>query len=169
MTPCAISSSHGFTTGFALLVMWSQQVFQERPTAGFTVAIVCIAVGFIIGPSLFGVLATHVGRPTALLGLLYTIVLMFSMQGDKIVVRFEQGRVRSATSALTFDRPFRVTHAQGRNFNVVISDEDGIEVESRCQWDDGGRILFETITAPWVGRGVLEREGPAMASPVPDA
>jgi predicted MFS family arabinose efflux permease len=57
----------GFTTGFAFLVMWSQQVFHDRPTTGFTLAIVFIAVGFIIGPSLFGVLATHVGRPEALL------------------------------------------------------------------------------------------------------
>jgi predicted MFS family arabinose efflux permease len=57
----------GFTTVFAFLVMWSQQVFHDRPTTGFTVAIVCIAVGFIIGPSLFGVLVTHVGRAAAVL------------------------------------------------------------------------------------------------------
>ncbi len=25
----------GFTTGFALVVMWSQQVFHDRPTTGF--------------------------------------------------------------------------------------------------------------------------------------
>ena len=57
----------GFTTGFALMVIWSQQVFDDRPTTGFTLTIVCIAAGFIIGPSLFGVLAAHVGRPSALL------------------------------------------------------------------------------------------------------
>jgi predicted MFS family arabinose efflux permease len=57
----------GFTTGFALIVMWSQQVFHDRPTTGFTLAIVCIAVGFIVGPSLFGVLATRVSRAVALL------------------------------------------------------------------------------------------------------
>jgi predicted MFS family arabinose efflux permease len=57
----------GFTTGFALVVMWSQQVFSDRPTTGFTLAIVVIAAGFIVGPSLFGVLATLAGRPVALL------------------------------------------------------------------------------------------------------
>jgi predicted MFS family arabinose efflux permease len=57
----------GFTTGFALVVMWSQQVFHDRPTTGFTLAIVFIAAGFIIGPSLFGMLATYIDRPTALL------------------------------------------------------------------------------------------------------
>jgi predicted MFS family arabinose efflux permease len=57
----------GFTTVFAFVVMWSQQVFHDRPTTGFTLTIMFIATGFIIGPSLFGVLATGVGRPTALL------------------------------------------------------------------------------------------------------
>jgi predicted MFS family arabinose efflux permease len=57
----------GFTTGFALVMIWSQQVFHERPTTGFTLAIVFMAAGFIVGPSLFGVLATQLGRPTAVL------------------------------------------------------------------------------------------------------
>jgi predicted MFS family arabinose efflux permease len=57
----------GFTTGFALLVIWNQQVFSDRPTTGFTLAIVFIAAGFVVGPSLFGVLATRLGLPIALL------------------------------------------------------------------------------------------------------
>ncbi len=57
----------GFTTGFALVVMWSQQIFYDRPTTGFTLVIVFVAAGFIVGPSLFGVLATHVDRSVALL------------------------------------------------------------------------------------------------------
>ncbi|MEX2549637.1 MAG: MFS transporter [Nitriliruptoraceae bacterium] len=57
----------GFATTFALVVMWNQQVFRERPTTGFTFAIGFIAAGFIIGPGLFGVLATHLGRPVAFL------------------------------------------------------------------------------------------------------
>jgi predicted MFS family arabinose efflux permease len=57
----------GFTTGFALLVMWSQEVFHDRPATGFTLAIVVIAAGFIVGPSLFGLLADTFGRGVALL------------------------------------------------------------------------------------------------------
>lgn len=57
----------GFTTGFALVMIWSQQVFHERPTTGFTLAIVFMAAGFVVGPSVFGVLATQFGRPVALL------------------------------------------------------------------------------------------------------
>ncbi len=69
--PAALASAGlfgvGFTTGFALLVIWSQQVFHDRPTTGFTLAIVFVAAGFIVGPSLFGVLATGFSRPVALL------------------------------------------------------------------------------------------------------
>jgi len=57
----------GFTAGFALVVMWSQEVFHDRPTTGFTLTIVFIAAGFIIGPGLFGVLATGFGDDVALL------------------------------------------------------------------------------------------------------
>lgn len=57
----------GFTTGFALVVMWSRQVFHDRPTTGFTLVIVATAAGFIVGPTLYGVLASQVGRTAALI------------------------------------------------------------------------------------------------------
>jgi len=57
----------GFTTGFALLVMWSQHVYRDRPSTGFTLAIVFIAAGFIVGPTLFGILATRLDGNVALL------------------------------------------------------------------------------------------------------
>lgn len=57
----------GFTAAFAFLVMWSQEVFREDPTSGFTVTIVCAAAGFVVGPALFGVLATSASRTVAVL------------------------------------------------------------------------------------------------------
>lgn len=56
----------GFTIGFALVVIWSQELFHDRPTTGFTLALVVIAAGFIVGPSLFGVLATRASTGVAL-------------------------------------------------------------------------------------------------------
>lgn len=56
----------GFTVAFAVVVMWSQDVFADRPTDGFTLTIVCLAAGFSVGPAAFGLLATGVGRPAAL-------------------------------------------------------------------------------------------------------
>ncbi len=57
----------GFTVAFAVVVMWSQEVFADRPTDGFTVTIVFLALGFSVGPAAFGLLATGAGRPAALL------------------------------------------------------------------------------------------------------
>lgn len=54
-----------FATGFAFVAMWSQDVFPDRPTTGFTATIVCIAAGFAVGPVLYGVVATYLGRPLA--------------------------------------------------------------------------------------------------------
>lgn len=67
--PAALGSAAvfgvGFTTSYALIVIWSQQVFADRPTTGFTLTLVFIAAGFVVGPSLFGALATHAERAVA--------------------------------------------------------------------------------------------------------
>jgi len=91
--------------------------------------------------------------------------LLLSMQSDKILVRFDQGRVRSASTGLTFDRAYRVDNINGPTFSVYILDESGVEYESRARFDESGNIQFQTVTPPWTGRGVLQREGPAMAAP----
>jgi MFS family permease len=49
------------------VAMWNQQVFSDRPTTGFTLVIVFIAAGFIVGPSVFGLVATHLDRSLALI------------------------------------------------------------------------------------------------------
>ena len=56
----------GFTGGFALIVLWSQRVFAERPATGFTATILCAAAGFSVGPALFGILVTHGDQALAL-------------------------------------------------------------------------------------------------------
>lgn len=91
--------------------------------------------------------------------------LLLSMQSDKILVRFDQGRLRSATTGLTFDRAYRIGDVRGPTFSVFILDESGVEYESRARFDEGGNIQFQTVTEPWSGRGVLQREGPAITAP----
>ena len=89
--------------------------------------------------------------------------LLVSMHGDKILVRFDDGRVRSVSPSLTFDRAYRLADVKSSEFTIFIADESGVEIETHCQFDDRGRILFHTISAPWAGRGVLDREGPAAS------
>lgn len=90
----------GFTTGFALVVMWSQQVFHDRPTTGFTLAIVFIAAGFIVGPSVFGVLATRVDRSVALFAAAIPAVLaaLVPPSRDDRFKRHDPGRRGDAAS-----------------------------------------------------------------------
>ena len=92
-------------------------------------------------------------------------VMLLGMQSEKIVVRIEGGRIRSASPTLTFDRAYRIADVQGDKFKFFIRDDTGVEYESACEFDEAGRLLFYCLTAPWRGRGVLEREGPAMAKP----
>ena len=85
--------------------------------------------------------------------------LLLSMKGDAIMVRVEQGRIVSASDALTFDRTFRIKDAAGERFKMFIADEVGVEVENQCEFDVAGNIAFRTVTPPWTGQGVLAREG----------
>jgi hypothetical protein len=88
--------------------------------------------------------------------------MLIAMQNDKIVVRFDMGRVTSATTALTFDRAYRITEVEGESFKLTLVDPDGIAYESIARFEPSGEIAFRTITAPWVGQGVLAREGAAV-------
>jgi predicted MFS family arabinose efflux permease len=45
----------------ALLALWSQRTYPDRPTSGFTVVLVALAAGSITAPLVFGALADHVG------------------------------------------------------------------------------------------------------------
>ena len=57
----------GFTVGYGQIVLWSQRVFWDRPTTGFTTTILFSATGFVVGPAVFGVLAVGAGRSAALM------------------------------------------------------------------------------------------------------
>jgi hypothetical protein len=94
-------------------------------------------------------------------------MMLLTMQADKIGVRFEEGRVRSASAGMQLDRAYRLADVQGNNFKIYIADGQGVEHESQCQFDRSGRLLFYTVTPPWRGRGVLEREGAAMGAQQP--
>lgn len=53
----------------ALLVVWASRVFAERPSTGFTAAVLTSAVAAIIGPAAAGAVATRAGLGTTFLAL----------------------------------------------------------------------------------------------------
>lgn len=48
----------------AILAFWSDQVFAEQPSLGFTAAILAMAAGSVVGPALAGVASDTFGAPT---------------------------------------------------------------------------------------------------------
>jgi predicted MFS family arabinose efflux permease len=51
----------------ALLMLWSAEVYPERPSSGFTVVLCALAAGSIVGPALLGAVADATDLPTAFL------------------------------------------------------------------------------------------------------
>ena len=91
-----------------------------------------------------------------------SVALLMSMQSDRIIVRFEDNRIKSATSLMSFDRGYRIDSVQAEGFKMFIQDDDGAEYEVWGQFDDAGSLLFNARTPPWTGKGQLDREGSAL-------
>ena len=52
----------------AVLSYWSEELFPDLPSLGFTAAIVAMAAGSILGPLIGGGLASAFGMPSVFLG-----------------------------------------------------------------------------------------------------
>jgi hypothetical protein len=88
--------------------------------------------------------------------------MLLTLQADTIVVSFDQGRVRTDSIGLQFDRGYRLQPVSDDTFKIFIRDDQGIEYESVCRFDTAGNLQFQTITSPWTGRGVLQRDGATL-------
>ena len=87
-------------------------------------------------------------------------VLSAGLRSQPVILRFDGARARSATSAYTFDRAYRVSAPIGDTFKLWIADEQGVEYESWARFDGPNRVVFECKTEPWRGLGTLDRVGP---------
>ena len=84
--------------------------------------------------------------------------LLLALGTDGIVISFRNGRVRSETDAMTFDRAMRIIDPFGNRFRAFIKDEQGVEYEISCVFNTSDEIEFEARTDPWRGYGALTRE-----------
>ncbi len=62
----AVLLGMGFMVGSSVLAVWTAQVAADRPTDGFTLALVLGALTSIVAPAAMGVLLPHLGLPAAL-------------------------------------------------------------------------------------------------------
>jgi hypothetical protein len=86
---------------------------------------------------------------------------MVAFQHDRLVVTFDRGRIRSESASLTFDRAYRIEDPTKVPFRLILTDEQGVSYETYSSFDQAGRLHFRSVTAPWKGRGMLQREDPA--------
>ncbi|MCF6138451.1 MFS transporter [Pseudalkalibacillus berkeleyi] len=73
----------------AFLPIWSAQVFPNIPAIGFSISIILLNIGAIIGPALFGVILSHVKYETiflvaGLIGCLKVFVLPVTRQATNM-------------------------------------------------------------------------------------
>lgn len=54
---CAVAFGASYMPISALLVLWSAEVFHERPATGFSVVLSSLALGSVVGPAVLGVVA----------------------------------------------------------------------------------------------------------------
>lgn len=94
-----------------------------------------------------------------------SMALLLGLQSERIVIRFEDNRIKSATAMLSFDRPYRIDSVYDNGFKLFIQEEDtGVQYEVFARVDNTSRLVFQARTAPWRGHGVLEREGGALVT-----
>jgi hypothetical protein len=91
-------------------------------------------------------------------------ILLLRMRHEDLRVKFDQGRVQSATPNLELDRAYRVDDVQGETFRLFVIDPDGLQYENYCRFEPDGSVRFRTMTPPWQGEGHLVR---VAASPTP--
>ena len=84
---------------------------------------------------------------------------LLAFQSGRLIAVFEAGRVRAEAPGITFDNAYRIQQPEGDKFQIVIIDPQGVSYVSGCQFDDKGRLLFRSWSEPWIGSGVLERQG----------
>lgn len=80
----------------ALLVLWSAELYPERPSSGFTVVLCALAAGSIVGPVLFGAVADATDLPTAFLLLAAITLASVMLRPGPLVARghaYAQGTV----------------------------------------------------------------------------
>jgi MFS family permease len=67
----------------ALLSVWSSAVFEERPSEGFTAALIFFGVGGVVGPAALGALGGAFGLGTAFAAAAVLILLNLPVPAPK--------------------------------------------------------------------------------------
>jgi predicted MFS family arabinose efflux permease len=67
----------------AILSLWSSAVFHERPSEGFTAALICFGIGGVVGPAVLGALGGAFGLGSAFEAAAVLILLNLPIRASK--------------------------------------------------------------------------------------
>ncbi|MBI4956830.1 MAG: hypothetical protein HY908_32735 [Myxococcales bacterium] len=87
---------------------------------------------------------------------------LLSFQFDRLRVEFRNGHMYASSPGIRTERRYRIDQPQGDLFRLVMLDEQDIDYHASCELDQAGRLVFQSETSPWKGRGVLAREDAAL-------
>lgn len=86
-----------------------------------------------------------------------SLALLVNLDAERVLVQFQNGRMRNASPQLSYERKYRILPPLGETFKVFVTDETGVEYELSARFSSATEISFECTTAPWQGTGVLQR------------
>jgi hypothetical protein len=87
---------------------------------------------------------------------------LLTQQLRTMVVRFDGQTLRGQSPTLQINRPYTLENVVGLTFDLVSPNlQGGGFLRSRCEISgDGRQVSFRAETDPWIGSGVIAREGP---------
>ncbi len=91
------------------------------------------------------------------------LAALLGFQIGQMVITFDGQRAVATSPGIRTERTYRVLVAQGDQFQVALSDEQGISYQAAALFVGDNDIRFQSYTSPWKGNGTLRRSaGPAM-------
>jgi hypothetical protein len=87
---------------------------------------------------------------------------LLTQQLRTMVVRFDGQTLSGQSPTLQISRPYALENVVGLTFDLVSPNvQGGGFLRSRCEMSgDGRQVSFRAETDPWIGSGVIAREGP---------
>ena len=81
---------------------------------------------------------------------------LLQMQIGHLTAQLDGGRLAASGMGVQATRTYRIDEAAPDRFKMTLFDETGVAYEISGAFE-GDLIRFESLTAPWQGRGVLKR------------
>lgn len=93
------------------------------------------------------------------------LAALLGFQLGQMTVTFDGQRAVATSPGVHTVRTYRVLVAQGDQFQILLSDEQGIPYQAAGLFTDDNTVHFQSYTAPWKGNGSLRRTaGPTAAA-----